>query len=136
MSVATEIVPAVFIPERARTRRPDAPERLATVSVLHAPESRPEAPPLRLTRRGVAVLSVAVALLGLGLVWLARLSSPQSPAAPAVPASVTVRAGDTLWSIATRVAPQSDPRAEVAALQQRNHLSGVDLVPGQVLRVR
>lgn len=135
MSVATEIVPVVFIPERARSYPVEVPERLATVTVLHGPESEPLAPPLRLTRRGVAVLSVAVALLGLGLVWLAKLSAPQASPLPAAPTSVTVQAGDTLWSIATRVAPQRDPMAEVAALQQRNHLAGVDLVPGQVLRV-
>jgi LysM repeat protein len=48
---------------------------------------------------------------------------------------VTVQPGDTLWSIATRVAPQRDPRAEVAALQKRNHLADVALVPGQVLQI-
>ncbi|MBN9619819.1 MAG: LysM peptidoglycan-binding domain-containing protein [Actinobacteria bacterium] len=111
------------------------PERLASVSVLHAPSSAPQAPPLRLTRRGVVVLAVAVGLLGLGLVWLAQISAPRAAAAPPAPHSVTVQAGDTLWSIATRVAPQRDPLAEITALQQRNHLAGVDLVPGQVLQV-
>jgi LysM repeat protein len=48
---------------------------------------------------------------------------------------VTVAPGDTLWSIAERVAPNTDPRAEVAALQKRNGLTGVDLVPGEVLRI-
>jgi LysM repeat protein len=48
--------------------------------------------------------------------------------------TVTVQPGDTLWKIATRVAPQRDPRAEVAALQQVNHLDSAGLVPGQVLR--
>ena len=51
-----------------------------------------------------------------------------------MPATVTVQPGDTLWSIATRLAPQRDPRAEVADLQQLNHLGGGPLVPGQVLR--
>jgi LysM repeat protein len=84
----------------------------------------------------VVVLTVLVAAVGGLLVRFASLSAP----APATPtpsvAAVTVQSGDTLWSIATRVAPNADPRAEVAALQARNHLTGVDLTPGQVLRVR
>jgi Tfp pilus assembly protein FimV len=136
MSVATEFAPTVTIPERARTHAfVGAPERLARVIELHPPRDLPASAPIRLTRRGVVVLAIAVAVLGLGLVWLARLSAPQSAAAPPAPHAVTVQPGDTLWSIATRVAPQSDPRAEVAALQRRNHLTDVDLTPGQVLRV-
>jgi Tfp pilus assembly protein FimV len=136
MSVATEFAPAVTIPERARTHvLAGPPDRLATVIELHPPRELPSVAPIRLTRRGVVVLAIAVAVLGLGLVWLARLSAPQSAASPPAPYAVTVQPGDTLWSIASRVAPQSDPRAEVAALQRRNHLTGVDLTPGQILRV-
>ncbi len=51
-----------------------------------------------------------------------------------MPDTVTVQSGDTLWSIAGRIAPQRDASAEVADLQRLNHLSGVALVPGQVLR--
>jgi LysM repeat protein len=144
MSVATEFAPTVFIPERARpVQVPDpvqvpvpmeVPDRLASVSVLHAP-GEPIATTWRLTRRGVVVLTAVVLALGAGLIWLARLSAPQPAAAPPAPHAVTVAPGDTLWSIATRVAPGTDPRAEVAALQQRNRLTSVDLVPGQVLRV-
>jgi Tfp pilus assembly protein FimV len=90
---------------------------------------------VRLTRRGVVVLSLVVLSVGAGLVWLAALSAPRAAAPPAAPRAVTVQSGDTLWSIATRIAPQRDPRAEVAALEKRNGLAGVELVPGQVLRV-
>jgi LysM repeat protein len=90
---------------------------------------------MRLTRRGVLVLALAVALAAVGLVWLAWLSAPAAGAhPPATPASVTVQSGDTLWSIATRVAPGRDPRDEVARLQRLNHLDGADLAAGQVLR--
>lgn len=136
MSVATELVPTVSIPARARPQAlPAAPDRLASVTVLHPPRAVPATVPSHLTQRGVLVLALAVALLGAGLVWLARISAPHSGAVSPAPHSVTVRPGDTLWSIATRVAPNRDPRAEVAALQQRNRLTGVDLTPGQVLRV-
>jgi nucleoid-associated protein YgaU len=136
MSVATELVPTVHIPAQARTCAPvELPTRLASVTVLRPPREVPAVAPLRLTRLGVVVLAMVVAALGAGLVWLAKASAPQPAAAPSVPHSVTVQVGDTLWAIATRVAPDRDPRAEVAALQRRNHLTGVDLVPGQVLRV-
>jgi LysM repeat protein len=109
---------------------------MATVTTLHRPPQDAIAPPLRLTRRGVYVVGTAVAALAIMLVALARLSALS--AGPSVPAhgphTVTVRAGDTLWSIAGRLAPQHDPQAEVAQLQRVNHLSGVALVPGQVLR--
>jgi nucleoid-associated protein YgaU len=135
MSVAIEIAPTVTIPEQARPAPVEAVPRLASVTVLHPPREVSAPSTVRLTRRGVVVLAVAVAAFGAGLVWLARLSAPQPGVAPPATHSVTVRSGDTLWAIATRVAPDRDPRAEVAALERRNHLSSVDLVPGQVLRV-
>ena len=138
MSVATEFAPTVTIPARALSHVPAArPMPLATVTVLRPPGAGTVAAPLRLTRRGVVVVALAVAALGAVLVWLAALSAPSPAAAPeSGPAAVTVRSGDTLWSIASRVAPQRDPRAEIATLQHLNHLGGVDLTPGQVLRVR
>jgi nucleoid-associated protein YgaU len=109
--------------------------QLAAVHVLHAPAEPADALPLRLTRRGVVVVGIMVAALAVALVGWARASVPSAP--QPVPASsvVTVRTGDTLWAIAARVAPQRDPRDEVAALQARNHLASVDLVPGQQLTV-
>jgi nucleoid-associated protein YgaU len=131
MSAATEFAPVVFIPEPARQwdRRP-----IAEVIELHRPEPETIAPPLRLTRRGAAALAVVTALASALLVWVAWLSAPGATHTPAAPATVTVQSGDTLWSIASRVAPNRDPRDEVARLQQVNHLSGVDLAAGQVLR--
>jgi nucleoid-associated protein YgaU len=48
---------------------------------------------------------------------------------------VVVRAGDTLWSIAHRVAPGEDPRALVDAMAASNHVDPGALVPGQMLVV-
>jgi Tfp pilus assembly protein FimV len=136
MSVATELIPTVTIPDRARHHAlPEFPAQLATVTVLRPPSDVFAAPPLRLTRRGVVALALAVFALGVGLVWLGRLGAAGTPAPVHAPRAVTVQPGDTLWSIASRVAPQRDPRAEVQALQQRNRLTGADLLPGQVLRV-
>lgn len=147
MSAAAEFAPTVHIPV-ARSHAlapvpavPPRPARLdrpdASISVLHRPQSAAHAAPVRLTRRGVFVLAVVVGALAMALLWAAT-SSARSDAATGAAArvrAVTVAPGDTLWSIASRVAPGRDPRAEVAALQHRNHLSGADLVPGQQLRV-
>ncbi len=46
-----------------------------------------------------------------------------------------VHPGDTLWSIAVRVAgPAADPRPVVDAIAAANHVDGT-IVPGQTLRI-
>jgi hypothetical protein len=131
-----EFTTDVRTPVRGRYRRP---ERLASVTVLHPPDAA-DAPAVRLTPRGLIVVCIALAVSAAGLVWVACLSAPGSAARTPPPhesaAVVTVRPGDSLWSLATRIAPGRDPRAEVAALQRINHLSRVELLPGQLLRTR
>lgn len=46
------------------------------------------------------------------------------------PVAYVVRPTDTLWSIATKNYP-GDPREGIWKLQERNHLTGTTLVPGQ-----
>jgi nucleoid-associated protein YgaU len=131
MSAATEFAPVVDIPPRARL----CEQRPATIIALRPPSAESVAAPLRLTRRGVLALALAVAALAAGLVLTAWLSASSASAGrPPQPATVIVHDGDTLWSIATRIAPDRDPRAEVDELQRRNHLVGVELTAGQVLR--
>ena len=103
--------------------------------------------PLRLTRRGLIVLSVLTCLVGTMVILVAYLSHPSglSPVAPqggsmeSIVAHsgsvVTVESGDSLWSIAARVAPGRDPRAVVDNLRSLNHLQSVALTPGQTLKV-
>jgi Tfp pilus assembly protein FimV len=138
MSAAPKLAPSVHIPPRALAHLPGAPERpLASVTVLCPPRELTADGPLRLTRRGLVVVTTAVLALGAALVWLAALSAPSAGAGPAPgPARVTVHTGDTLWSIATRVAPQRDPRAEIGVLRRLNHVAGARLTPGEVLQVR
>jgi nucleoid-associated protein YgaU len=112
-----------------------APNRDAEVLRLHAPSDCDSAAPLRMTRRGVVVVTLAVALLSGAVLAVAARSAP-APERAVGPVRVAVRPGDTLWALATRVAPQSDPRAEVAALRRLNHLTGTTLRPGQILRTR
>ena len=112
-------------------------------------DSAPNAPivtaasPVRLTRRGIVALSAISALVALAIVAIAWLSASTTASAvgtdgvagSVVAAVVTVHDGDSLWTIATRVAPNRDPRAEVAELRDRNHLTSDTVVPGQQLRV-
>lgn len=46
-----------------------------------------------------------------------------------------VREGDTLWSIAERMAPGEDPRPLVDAISAANRLEAASIVPGQTLIV-
>ena len=93
---------------------------------------------VRLTSRGQGAVLVVAALLALAVVagsWASQRAD--TPAASVLtPAQVAVTSGDTLWSIAGRVAPGRDPRAEIDDLLRLNDLTDAALVPGQVLRVR
>jgi LysM domain len=91
---------------------------------------------VRLTRRGRAVaralaIMLVVALFLLVAPGLARGDGPDRPA-PRV--TYVVEPGDTLWSIARRVAPGRDPRPVVDALIRDNDVRG-GLKAGQELSI-
>lgn len=128
-----------------------------------APAVGGKPPRLRLTRRGRLVLVVLPAVLAgtsalVGLtapfaeaqpVRLASTVAAGAVSARAVPTgtvsartvsartvpprTVVVGAGDTLWSIAERIAPQADPRDVVADLERANHLPGATVQAGERL---
>jgi len=52
---------------------------------------------------------------------------------PSAGSSITVGAGDTLWSIAEHVDPASDPRDVIAAIMTLNELTSSRLEAGQLL---
>lgn len=131
---------------RASTPRPAAavlgPQVLLPVtdrptrSVLR-PVAQPPRRRLRLTRRGRFVLVVLPALLAVSGSLLAL--SGQAPAEAATPAAdaraLVVAPGDSLWTIAERIAPDADPRAVVDALESANGLDAGQAVPaGLVLK--
>ena len=51
------------------------------------------------------------------------------------PVDVTVRPGDTLWSIAAQAAPDRDPRAVIDEIRELNQVTGDLVRVGEVLRV-
>ncbi|MBS1698836.1 MAG: LysM peptidoglycan-binding domain-containing protein [Actinobacteria bacterium] len=96
---------------------------------------------LRITARGRRVLAALVALPVAGAIAFAALSSGGSALASGehTPgdafATVTVQAGDTLWSIAGEVAPDADPRDVVAEISRLNMIAGGVIAVGQHLAI-
>jgi len=98
---------------------------------------------LRLTRRGrlvvLVLLTVAVfALISAGRVWAQAEPTPaagtSSSSAP-VTSTWVVQPGETLWSVAVAVDPDTDPRETVARIIDLNALSDTGVVAGQSLLV-
>jgi hypothetical protein len=119
-------------------RRVARPRRVVRPARPPRPGAGAAAPAgLRLTRRGRLVVAAAVLLAALAAGALAtplvRTGTAIPPTAPAV---VQVQPGETVWSIAERVAPQADTRAVVDAIIARNHLAGGAVHPGQRLVIR
>lgn len=103
---------------------------------------QPRRTPVRLTRRGRLVMVITFALVTTAVVFALGLVPSQAstavsggaPSGQRVPvASVVVQPGDTLWSIATRVAPGTDPRVTVQRIIDRNALPDAAIEAGQVL---
>jgi LysM repeat protein len=92
---------------------------------------------IRLTRRGRLALLVAVVLCMLvGFLLGDVLSSTAgSMSPPAASHSIVVQPGQTLWGIATQVAPHADPRATVQQIIVLNHLPSTGLEVGETLAV-
>ena len=87
-------------------------------------------------RRRRLTLTVSVALVAAAWAGPAvrALGSPERPTRVAR-SSYVVREGDTLWTIAERSAPGSDPRPIVDVLAAANGIDAGLLVPGQTLVV-
>jgi hypothetical protein len=62
------------------------------------------------------------------------LTAPLAQAQPSHPArTIVVGTGDSLWSIAERIAPTADPRDVVADLERVNDLPGASVQAGRRL---
>ena len=86
----------------------------------------------RVRRRRLVAIAIALGVLGV-------LSGPVANAVGVGPAAArpartyVIRPGDTLWSIARRTSPSTDPRLVVGAIRDANDLDPAALVPGQPL---
>ncbi|MCW2601522.1 MAG: hypothetical protein JWM02_3351 [Frankiales bacterium] len=101
-----------------------------------APASSVPRTGLRLTRRGRVVLVLAMISVALVAFTLGRVGSSQAATEPTTPtpySQTTVHTGDTLWSVAQRVAPGHDPRLVVEQIRRLNHLDSAGLQAGQQL---
>ena len=103
-----------------------------TLTVVSAPAPRP----VRLTRRGRLVIFVAalLALAALALVGSQIASAGEHPGTLRTQ-TVLVHPGDSLWSVAARVAGHGDVTAMEDQIMKLNGLSADGVQAGQVLRV-
>ncbi|SDS73608.1 LysM peptidoglycan-binding domain-containing protein [Jiangella sp. DSM 45060] len=140
-------------PFETRTRVVIEPERTDAPPRRHVarrrPAGRPEPVPCvgsaepslhgsRLTRRGRVVVGLAWLLLVVAgaLAFVRPWDGGAAPAGATAVTTVEVRGGDTLWQLATDVAPTADPRETVAAIIELNGLSSAaDIRPGDLIEV-
>ena len=90
--------------------------------------------PLRLTRRGRAVvlaLLVLLASLASAVLFTSASRAEQPPSGPRP--TIVVQPGDTLWDIATREIPGRHGQAAVDELRHLNALEGYGVHAGDVL---
>jgi nucleoid-associated protein YgaU len=135
---AITISPGIGSPASPATRR--MPPCAAT---LHGSRATPAT--YRRRRLAASVLALGIVVV-MGLAGVALGGSPlappeRRPTAASQPATagtpgaerlVIVRPGDTLWSIAVRLAPDDDPRPVVDTMSSARH--GAPLVPGETIR--
>lgn len=105
----------------------------------HAVVQRAATPRLRITRRGRAVLgALLVVPVALVLALSALSGTPAQAGSSASTASfdyITVVAGESLWELASWVAPGADTREVVADFVALNQLTTAEVQPGQRLAI-
>ncbi len=110
-------------------------------STIRSPQRSATAarPRLRLTRRGRALLTVliSVPLVAAAMVMALNGGGATATSSPSTTSFqyVTVSAGESLWQVASEVAPTADPRDVIAEIIDLNQLSGTNVQPGQRLAI-
>ena len=98
-------------------------------------------PPLRITRRGRAVLTAAVSIpLAVGALFIALNGGMATALGDFGQGTgqfqqVTVQSGQSLWQLAEKLAPSADPRDVIADIVHLNQLPGADVHAGQTLAI-
>ena len=92
---------------------------------------------LRLTRRGRALIVLLLAGLLLAAFSLGQDATQAAGVAGegtgAQLEQTVVQPGESLWSVARRIAPENDPREVIAQIRRLNDLQGSQLQVGQQL---
>lgn len=134
-------VPAGRIrPTRLGTSTQRSTERIAGPVAGRLEERNPERP-LTLTRRGrLLLVGLPIALGVAALILLGAFLTSQAQAGESLPESsatveVSVAAGESLWDLALRHAPDRDPRDVVAEMVELNNLRGSVVQAGQSIAV-
>lgn len=109
------------------------------MTAISHPALAPRATRLRLTPRGRRALAFLAALPVVIAITFALVNGGAAIASRDAGATqfstVTVTYGDTLWSIAERVAPTEDPRDVIDAIARLNTLPGGTLSIGAELAI-
>ena len=87
----------------------------------------------RVRRRRLVAIAIALGVLGVLSGPVANAVGVGGAAAARPARTYVIRPGDTLWSIARRSSPSTDPRLVVGAISDANDLDPAALVPGQQL---
>ncbi|MBN6041605.1 LysM peptidoglycan-binding domain-containing protein [Amycolatopsis sp. 195334CR] len=128
---APPVRPARRARVKGETRRP--PTRPRVVAGLRAvPEVR--CAPVRRGVRWPWLAAMAVAA-GAVVVGFGVLADAMAAPVPSHTAVVSVAPGETLWDVASRMAPSSDAEAVVERIRTLNNLDERGLVPGLPLEV-
>ncbi|MFT4157475.1 MAG: LysM peptidoglycan-binding domain-containing protein [Microbacterium sp.] len=95
---------------------------------------------LRLTSRGRRVLLAVAAVplaaaIGFGVISGGTAIASNDSAATTAYDTVTVVPGDSLWSIASKIAPHADPREVINELIAFNALEGASIQAGDELAI-
>lgn len=104
------------------------------MSVLPFAAHQRASAPIRLTARGRLLAAVVLAGCAIGFLGALGQFSADASDAPATTVAV-VQAGESLWTIAQRAQPDSDPRATIWRIKQLNGLSESVVYTGQALVV-
>lgn len=112
-------------------RPPGRPRSVSAPGIASAAACRPK--PRRVVLQ-LLLIGVLTFLVCLGFGLLAELSSQSAPV-PSTTTTVQVRADETLWGVAKRVAPASPAAEVVERIMRLNQLSGDTVHAGQPLIV-
>ena len=117
------------LPRSSRAAREDRMRQLSARGDVDVVRHRSRARYVLIATVGFLLAGVVLFLPGMSAEASRGVSesSPQSV--------VTVRPGDSLWSVAKRTMPEMDTRSAVIELRKANSLSGPNLVAGQKLVV-